>query len=111
MTNIHFERLLQKLLCGLPDWAAFTLCLVQRGTREVITRLSGLGPSFNHLDDRPGFGIDPSDWRSRAKRTIQQPLAYLANFLRALRLVDRLLNPMPLTGVVLNIFVGGVMPF
>ena len=99
MTNIHFERLLQKLLCGLPDWAAFTLCLVQRGTRRSSRAFQDLVPSSNHLDHRPGFGIDPSDWRSRAKRTIQQPLAYLANFLRALRLVDRLSNPMPLTGV------------
>ena len=34
--HIHSERPLQKLLCGLPDWSAFTLCLAQRGTRNVL---------------------------------------------------------------------------
>ena len=39
--HIHSERPLQKLLCGLPDWAAFTLCLAQRGTRNVFSGIKG----------------------------------------------------------------------
>ena len=49
--HIHSERPLQKLLCGLPDWSAFTLCLAQRGTRNVlgdITRPAFGGIEGNH---------------------------------------------------------------
>ena len=34
--RIHSERPLQKRLYGLPDWAAFALCLAQRGLRNVL---------------------------------------------------------------------------
>ena len=51
--------------------------------------------TFDHLDNRSGFWIDPPDRRGGAKRTIQPPLAHLPNFLRTLH---RLSNPMPLTG-------------
>ena len=56
---------------------------------------SRLGLSFDHLNNTSGFGIDPSDGRSGAKRPIEQPVASLPNFLRTLH---RLSNPMPLTG-------------
>ena len=50
---------------------------------------------FDYLDNRTRFWIYPSDGRSGAKRSIQQPIASLPNFLRTLH---RLSNPMPLTG-------------
>jgi hypothetical protein len=52
---------------------------------------------FDHLNNRSGFGIDPSDGRSGAKRSIQPSFASLPNFFRAFIPVDRLANPKRLT--------------
>jgi len=57
----------------------------------------GMRRTFDHLDNRSGFWIDPPDRRSWAKRTIQPPVAYLPNFLLH-ALGDRCSNPMPLRG-------------
>ena len=38
------------------------------------------GLNFDHLNNTSGFGIDPSDGRSGAKRPIQLAVAHLPNF-------------------------------
>jgi hypothetical protein len=57
-----------------------------------------MGLSFDHLNNTCGFGIDPSDGRSGAKRPIQPPFASLPSFFRTFIPVDRLASPKRLTG-------------
>ena len=47
-SHIHSERPLQKLLCGPRDWAAFTLCFAQRGTRNVLGDIAR--PAFDGIE-------------------------------------------------------------
>ena len=103
--------------CPLSPRRAVSLFLIaeeprlDRGSASPASRLwpvffSRFGRGFDHRDSRSSFWIDPSDGRSGTKRPKQEPVACLANFLRALRLVDRLSNPMRLTGCLTEHFRG-----